>query len=296
MQYSETQLKDQSFLEKIKNQAEDLIEYDNIHASYRLVKKLDKAISGNKEFRERYHDLYYQYKNIIAKLKWISIPTMTEDMVAEMFEKHFTKIFNISGYSYNELWRKLKSVLIGIVVLDDRDKFKKRLRSALMNNKEKITSKKILVNNNEVEATIENWIKDYNGTLGTGEISPLKKTQYLTNSRNVTFLTPEENKKIKLLFNLFEKLKLSSKDFEGLEEEISLDDENAKGIIKEGVFEPYKETKEDKLFQDILKTQSDQNNSEISLFDLKNMLTQYPEGSLERKVIEEEISKLESEK
>lgn len=297
MQYTELQLKDQNFLNKLKEKAGGFIEQDDINDAYHLAKNIEKTISGSKELRERYYDLYSQYKNIVIKLKWVGLPIMTENMAVEMFEKHFIKIFNIPGYEYNELWRKLKSVLVGIIVLDDRDNFKKRLRSALINNQEKITSKKISVNNKEVEPTVGNWIKDYNSILGTSEIDRLKRTQYLTNNKNIRLLNSDEKKKIKVLFSLYERLKLSSKTFEGLEDEIPLDDEGAKGIIKEGVFEPFKRTREQREIEDIFGPRgSERSDSHISdsysLEELQNLASQYPAGSLERKAIEEEIGKL----
>lgn len=148
-----------------------------------------------------------------------------------------------------------------------------------------------MIDSKEKLPTVGNWVKDYNSVLGTGVIDKLKRTQYLTNGKNIKNLNEKEKKKIRILLDLYERLKLSSLTLEGLEEDIPVDEENMKGIIKRGVFEPYKETKEDKLFWGKIKS-SEEGEKKIGLDELREMTNKYPTGSLERKVIEEEIEKL----
>lgn len=291
----EKDLKNKDYLEKvIKKQAENIISENRFREAYDLAKELTGAIDRIKNFKESDYELYIKYRDIIIKLRWVGLPIMTENMVERMFKYHFTKIFLIPEY---DLWLKLRTVLLGINILDERDIFKKKLRDALLNNQEKITKKRLIINNQEKDSTIANWFYDYNKTLGTGRASTLARTQYLTNGENIKKLSEDEKERVKLLFNIYERLKLSSQTLEGLEEDIPVDEENLKGVVREGIFEPLpKMTAEQELFWQLAEeTIKERETRENSLRQLRSDLNQYPPNSLERKAIEEEIRKMNTE-
>ena len=295
--YSEEQLKNKDFFLNIKAKSDDMIIYGEFVEAYDLAKELDQSIDKISSFKDKYFDLYSEYKKIIHKLKWIGLPIMTEEMAVDMFRYHFTKIFSIPDFGYDDLWRKIKSILLEIIVLEERDEFKKNLRNALFNNKEKLTGRKLITNNEEQEPTVGNWIKDYNFSLGTGLIDKLKQSQYLFNSVNVKNLSENEKKRIKILFQLYERLKLSSQTPAGLEEDIPIDDEGRKGHIRGGVFDPADESDKQPKSA-IFSNQTNLTNkigekSELAM--LQETASKYPVGSLERKAIEEEIKKLSKE-
>lgn len=293
----ENELTNQEFLNELKIEIEDIINEDKFREAYDLSKYLSSSLDGVKNFKDKNFDLYSEYKDLINKLRWVGLPIMIPDNVVKMFQYHFTVIFKIPEY---DIWSKLRTVLLGILVLNERDKFKKQLRDALIKNEEKITGQRLIMNNLKKDATVANWLADYNQTLGTGKINGLARTEYLVNGQNVKNLTDEEKKKIKSLFDLYEKLKLSSQTFEGLENEIPLDEDDATGVIKEGVFEPFKETEKQKqiwqMIQDFLRERSGSKGVEIEsdnqLEQLRQMAANYPAGSFERKAIEEEINRV----
>lgn len=291
MKYSQEQLNSAEFLKTTKQTAEDIIIYDQINDAYRLAKDLESSLDAYKDFKDRNHEFFNEYNNIIHRLKWIALPIMTEEMVIKMFQYHFAQIFHLPDFDFNRLWQKLRLVLLANLIFADRDVFKGRLKQALLNNQEQLTSNKLITNNQEKSSTVGNWIFDYNSNLGTGVADNLKKTQYFTNGINIKKLNQEEKNKVKFLFDIYEKLKLSSQTLEGLEEEIPIDDPGREGIIKNGVFEPYKELEK-------IKSANVQNKQKQSseLDDFLALLDKYPAGSLERKAIEEEIAKLKKEK
>ena len=176
---------------------------------------------------------------------------MTEVNILDLFKSHYTIIFRIPNF---DIWAKLKHVLLGIIPLDERDKLKKQIREVLLRNQEKLTDKKFVIDNQKKLPTVANWLIDYNKNLGTGEISNLAKTQYLINGNNLKNLDKDEKDKVKSLFNLYEKLNLSSQTLEGFEEDVPVDDEGMVGIIKQGQFEPYKEenTERQKLINKVI--------------------------------------------
>lgn len=300
MEITEEQLKNKDFLEEIKGKAGYYMFYDEATEAYHLAKELEESLDKIKDFKDKYFDFFVRYKKIIHRLKWIGLPIMTENMALDMFKYHFTEIFHISDFAPGELWRKLKVILLAIIVYQDRDKFKKNLREALLNSNEKLTGKKLIINNQEKIPTVGNWLLDYNRSLGTGKVDNLKRIQYFTNNNNIKILDEQEKARVKILLDLYEKLKLSSLTLEGLEEDIPVDDDNMKGIIRGGVFEPIKEAEERKITEIILRgsrkgesiKEKKVEGEESETVELEKMLSQYPEGSLERKAVEEELRKL----
>lgn len=299
---SEKELINQEFLGKLKTQTQDIISEDRFREAYDLSKILSSSTDNIKGFKDRNFDLYSEYKDLINKLRWVGLPIMTEDRVADMFQSNFTRIFEIPDY---DIWSKLKVALLKIIILDDRDKFKKQLRDALQKNEEKITSKNLIIDNSRKNPTVSNWLADYNRTLGTGKISGLARTEYLVNGTNIRNLKDEEKTKIKILFDLYERLKLSSQTFAGLENEIPLDEDDAMGIIKEGVFEPFKETEKQQqtwqMIEEFLRERrgeggsgkkSSVNQPNNDLAELKELAASFPAGSFERKAVEEEIERM----
>lgn len=295
MQFNEEQLKNKDFLDKIKSQADDLMFYDEVNEAYHLAKDLEASLEKIKDFKEKYFNFYGEYKKMIYRLKWVGLPIMTENMAVEMFKYHFTVTFHIPGFNFNELWRKLKAILLSIIIFKDRDEFKKNLRDALFYNQEKLTGKNLIINNQEKTPSVSNWLLDYNSNLGSGVVENIKRVQYFTNNKNIKNLNEEEKAKVKILFDLYEKLKLSSLTLEGLEEDIPVDDPGREGIIRSGIFEPFEEEKivyQPVINKATIKVNKSESEREINLQELKNLAAQYPAGSFERKAVEEEIRKL----
>jgi len=288
MLYNEENLKSEEFLKQIRNQAQDMMIYDEVHEASDLITSLEQVLNQAKDFKDKYYDLYVEYKKIIIRLKWLILPMLTDDEVIDLFRNHFRQIYKMPDY---DLGQKLKAFLLGFIVFQDRDNFKKDLRQALLVNQEKLTSKKLIINNQEKMLTVGNWILDYNSSLGSGIADNLKRTQYFINSSNIKKLDKEERNRVKLLLDLYERLKLSSFTLEGLEEDIPVDEPGHIGIIRNGVFEPYKE--EDLNYQPVKFAVAAVNQgAENNLEQLKQLAAQYPAGSLERKAVEEEISRI----
>ena len=86
--------------------------------------------------------------------------------------------------------------------------FQKELLEELYNNKEAITTTKITLKNEKVDATIGNWLNDYVQFVGVeGIVNSLKKAQYQADSENMKKLPPAERALIDKLFNLYSAVK-----------------------------------------------------------------------------------------
>ncbi len=203
MPFSLEQLADRKTFEDIKSKYNEIVIYDQPTEAYDLAKDLEKSLENIKDFKERYPEFFVVYKKIIHRLKWIGLQVMTESMVAEMFKYQFNEIFNIQGLTVDELWRKLKIILLVILDFNERDEYKKELRNTLLNSQEKLTEKRLIINNQEKSPTVGNWILDYNSNLGAGIADNLKRTQYFINSLNIRNLRAEEKVKAKFLLDFY---------------------------------------------------------------------------------------------
>ncbi|MFH1029691.1 MAG: hypothetical protein V1770_00340 [bacterium] len=210
---------------------------------------------------------------VLNKLKWIALPKFSEDEIVKMFGESFTTIFELPDYN---LWGKIKQKIIADIWYEDRDNFKKAIGKALLKNTEWLTSQNIIINGKEEHPTVGNWLKDYNVNLGFAPVNAAKQSEYLTNSGNMKKLVSSikykvssegeekseirnwklegkekvpgtlgvpgtdenmsEKDRLKILFNFYEKLKLSSLTAEGLEEDIFIDEDGVRGVLSEGTF------------------------------------------------------------
>jgi len=289
MLYNEENLKSGEFLEQIKNRAQDMMIYDEVHEASKLITSLEQVFNQAKDFKDKNYYLYVEYKKIIIRLKWQILPMLTDDEVMDLFRNHFSQIYKMPDYDFGQ---KLKAFLLGFIVFQDRDNFKKDLRQALLNNQEKLTGKKIIINNQEKIPTVGNWILEYNSNLGSGEVDNIKRIRYFTNSKNIKNLDEKEKARVKTLLDLYERLKLSSFTLEGLEEDIPVDEPGHIGIIRNGVFEPFREENIDYQPVKVQAATVVKSGQENNLEELKQLASKYPAGSFERKAVEEEIDKL----
>ncbi len=291
MIFTKEQLLKREFLEKVKKKAEDFLASDSFQEGYDLAKSLKLSIDKD-NFKAELPELYKEYYLISIRLAWLGLNIMKEADVRDMFQYHFSKIFRIPDY---DIWQKVRTILISIIILSDRDRFKKSLRDALLNNKEKLTFQKLKIGNEEKEPTVGNWLLDYTRNLGGGIADKLKFSQFLTNGANIRKLNHQERDRVRMLFELYERLKLSSQTLEGIEEDIPIDEEFGKGIISEGVPHFYKEDENSRAFENIADSvirERDGGSPGTKLPSLKDLINSYPVGSLERKALEEELKRL----
>ncbi|MCK5459949.1 hypothetical protein KAI52_02455 [Candidatus Parcubacteria bacterium] len=215
--------------EDLQEKAKIIIAFDFFKEAFELSQRLEKEIKEKSEFQNS------QYYDILYKLKWVALPKLKDGEVKEMFASHFMVIFKIAGFN---IWNKLKSKIINDIFYDERNNFKNKIKKILLDNEEIITSKRIFVNQKIVNPSIANWLRDYNINVGSEFINKEEQTQYLTYSENIKKIDNlEEKEKLKTLFKIYEKLKISSLTSAGIEEDIYTEDEDGnKGVLSEGMF------------------------------------------------------------
>jgi len=169
-------------------------------------------------------------KEDLARLRLIALPLLETKEIIELTRNSFTLVSSLPGYSF---WGKLRNKLISIPELAARDTLKKSLRDALLANNEALTEE----NCGAERGTVRNWLLDYNRALGTGKIEALKLREYLINSANTKKLRPESRQRLEALLKLYEKLKVSSLDILGTEENIIFNNQGELAFWSEGLTE-----------------------------------------------------------
>ncbi|MDP3244149.1 MAG: hypothetical protein Q8M83_00640 [bacterium] len=176
------------------------------------------------------------YQDIFKKCQFIALHLWTPEEIEELFETSITTIFKLPDYFL--LWERIRVRLLAIPEYEERDNFKKRLRDALLRNKELLTEESLIKGDDKNNRpTVENWLRDYIVAVGIEPATAIKRSEYLTKNQNVQKLTPEERQKVEQLIALFEKLKLSSLTPEGLEESVLTEANGQLVVFKEGKFE-----------------------------------------------------------
>jgi hypothetical protein len=280
-------------IKKILKEVEEVIKFDEVNTAHRFIIELENYIKKD-DFQKQDLKTQKSIKKIITKLKWVALPYYFEKDILEMFNGHLQVALEME---YFDIWDKLKNTLVAIILHEDRDKFKQQIKKILERNKARISENKL---SNNTEPTVENWIKKYSGYVGLGVADKLKFNQFIINDIDIKRLDEIHKKRIVDFFKFYERLKLSSLTVAGIEESVPVNTPQFKGYIRDGRLE--KETRLSPEIQKILDVVSAEEKNEIKINsdtnnknNLQNLLQKYPEGSLERRVVEEEIKRIKNE-
>lgn len=182
---------------------------------HRILLAIQEFLKENPDLKTRNPEIYRNVLDLLRKFKWFSFPFLTSSEIVTLFKDNFKFALSQKNYPLEE---NLHIFLLEVPLLDLREEFKEKMRNNLLGNNEKITSFKIKINNEELEPTISNWLNLYNKKLGSGKVDTLKLAEFLTKEENIKKLPPEEKAIVERLFKIYEELKLSPLEVEGLEE------------------------------------------------------------------------------
>lgn len=131
-------------------------------------------------------------------------PEQDKEEMKAIFEKHLLKVFDT-----NMIEMKIDfNVLLTKLLLEDNS-FQLDLLNSMASNQELITKNKIVHNNEKVEPTIANWLKDFISHLDLKKnetLSTLQKAKYYNESPNIKNLSKEERQLVDNLFDLYENI------------------------------------------------------------------------------------------
>lgn len=243
------ELEDSKTLEKYQGYFE-LIQTSHLFREAKDLATLILSLFGHSpDFSEKNPDMFKQYQSVLINCRWIALSLLKDSEIPEMFEKYFIEGLALApGVG---LWEELKAKLIGMLVFEERDKLKKEIRKALERNAQLITADKIEAETEKRDPTIGNWILDFTANLGANMFDRVKENQYFVNSKNTKSLSNDEKDKLRVLLDIYRRCGLSSMETVGIEEGIPVDEQDRKGIIREGRFEEIKLTEYEKIQKDM---------------------------------------------
>jgi len=159
---------------------------------------------------------------------------------------------------------------------------KNDLEKALSANQERLTSSPFMLDGKVSSGTVANWIKYFIATKGSDAFDNISLSSFLVQSPNAKVLNEKEKTRLRKLLTLYRNLKffpdsMPNKTGDGWEiipTQIADDVQRETKVVKE------KEVSE----------------SEKKVQDLRLVLAKYPEGSLARRAVEEEIKRLKNPK
>ncbi len=222
---------DPKIIEAVKWRVERAVAFDLFSEARLLADYLEKNLSAG-AVGEPDDQLIYQ--ELLAKAKFIALPTLDKNEIVELLQENFTLIFEIPDY---DLWGKVKEKLIATAKFDDRDILKKKIGAALLANDQPLTDDGMVLGGAEVRGSVKNWLADARQTLGSGKVEIVQLSQYLINSANTKKLSEEDRHKVDYLLKFYEKTKISSMELGGMEEITIFEVDGALDAYEEGITE-----------------------------------------------------------
>jgi len=191
-----------------------------------------------------------------------------------------------------------------IYLLSNEDEFKEEALKKILNNKELIGKGKIIVEDRQFDSTVSFWLRDFIKSNGSDMFDDLALTHYLNNSNKIKTLNPQEKSLLGKIINFYKNIAFFpdslaevplgrwqifyfdsseyEQELEGLGKTISQEKKDEEGNDSELFV--------DSLDEDVFEMENKPESEEVK--NLKDMLSNYPPSSLERKAIQEEIKKL----
>lgn len=217
------------------------------------VTTCDVWISEHSEFSTLYPERAEVIKTLLIDNEWMGLQFTPHDRVIKLFSNHLVSLFtmedrydfdNHAGIIHDILKDKLRYNLLQIAIFDERDDFKHKLVDALRNNQEQITTALFFGEIKTTQPTTANWFTIYTNFMVPGaKFSKFQQSKFFKKNDNILRLNEKELENLRLLFDVYEKLKISSWEPEGLEETFFYDGEQGLGVIEYGEIIPY--TKEE---------------------------------------------------
>jgi hypothetical protein len=177
------------------------------------------------------------------------------------------------------------------IFLEDKD-FIKKIEKTIFQNQNKITEKEFSLEEKKLRPTVHNWLEYFIKENGSGMFDNICLSKFITDSDNAKKLDEEERERLKNLLILYRNIRFFPKSQEDKRQgEWEIFPVNEERDVKNRI-DDYKN--KIKAIQNEKKNNNDNKNSYVikEMEELKSMLEKYPEESLERKVIEEEIMKI----
>ena len=230
-------LSDQETLHLFEQGLEEYMREENATSALNVFRAFEPQFRAS-GLTQRMPTLAAQYGKIFLKMQWVAFPLLEEKEMLELCEKHL--LVPLTEFPHDppfSLWEYIERMLRSILILEERTRRKKEIQQALVRNAERMTQSSVVLDDKEERGTLANWFRDYHRTVGTGGIDRIKLAQYFAQGENFAKAPKEEQARLKMIFEIYEKLKAPSTELAGYEDPIGVDDPGEEGVVRYGVFE-----------------------------------------------------------
>lgn len=183
-----------------------------------------------------------------------------------------------------------------IFILSKNPELAAKFSRAFLANQEKLTTNLLIINNKKEEPTIANWISSFIKENGSDNFSNIALAKFLTSSVNCLSLDEGERRLVRKIIRLYRNLSFFPDSMSNVpieEWEIIPVDKNSlapNDLLKKDTDSLKKETVV--LENKELEIEKVLSEDEQKIKELELMLEKYPNKSLERKAIENELKKI----
>ncbi|MFZ5365220.1 MAG: hypothetical protein ACOZBH_03425 [Patescibacteria group bacterium] len=119
--------------------------------------------------------------------------------IASIFDEQVMGIINDGDF-------RLKGDLNAYIVLLllEKEDFRQTLLQKMVNNREKVTAKEIVIGGQPSEPNVSNWLKDFISIVGVdGSVSSINKARYMSESKNVRSLSADEQRRLDMVLDVY---------------------------------------------------------------------------------------------
>lgn len=194
----------------------DLIAARDMH---KQIKRILEEQGGR--LRRSEPELYKAAQEQWARAAWMHPRTVWRDNITELLQRHFEGAYQ---FSWGELLDELSLVLEAEPLYEERDRIKKDWVDAINTADALLGSKPITVQGQEVEPTMQNWLRDWRTTMENKPSRTLSIVEYLNTNENVRILTDRERDILEGVLKLITELEKSSQTAEGSEDMLIVQD------------------------------------------------------------------------
>jgi hypothetical protein len=187
------------------------------------------------------------------------------------------------------------------LILNFRESIKDELVNLMLNNQERLTSQRIVLDGRQVDPTVANWLTYFISQKGGNIFDAVALSDFMTNSPNSKFLDFDEKKMLSNLLRAYRNLKFFPDSLQSSNPKywmifpVTIPEEP---LVKEETVDltsPMSTTKPKVFVQPVSLTPEEEAKLALKNQQIKEaeaLLARYPIGSLERLALEEELTKL----
>ena len=216
-----------------------------------------------------------------------------ENRIKELFKNNLVAMLNLDD---DFLLDEINSNIF-YLISNLQTNFGEELAALLVNNNERLTAQSILLDDKQVEPTVANWLAYFFSQKGSALFDALTLSDFITNSPNAKLLSPEEKRAVTNLLTVYRNLKFFPASMSGPNPEdwfifpLAVEDKPLVKPAISGVPEiPSESVSPVAAATPANKPSNFRDDTQIK--ELESMAARYPDGSLERLALEEEIARL----